>query len=101
MILSVKICFYTYEEKKRNHAKFEFNFDGLGIWKRDPSGFRLFKDFMYLIEWFIYTFYESFYSHGQLDFPVFQLFQSAVSSSTKDMLIRTNKKLIVYNCLVN
>jgi hypothetical protein len=39
MILSVKVRFYTYEENKTNHVKGEFDFDGLGVWKRDPSGF--------------------------------------------------------------
>jgi hypothetical protein len=31
MILSVKVCFYTYEENKKNHVRFEFHFDGLGF----------------------------------------------------------------------
>jgi hypothetical protein len=50
MILSVKIRFYTYEENQKNHVKSEFNFDGLEVWKRDPSGSRLFKEFMPMLE---------------------------------------------------
>jgi hypothetical protein len=34
-------------------------------------------------------------------FQFFQFFQSVVSSSIKDMLIRTNKTLIAYDFLVN
>jgi hypothetical protein len=50
MILCVEVRFYIYEEKKKNHVKPEFNSDGLGVWKRDPSGSRLFKEFMSLLE---------------------------------------------------
>jgi hypothetical protein len=50
MILCVKILFYTHEENKKNHVKPEFSFDGLVVWKRDPSGSRLFKEFMELPE---------------------------------------------------
>jgi hypothetical protein len=50
MILCVKVPFYTYEENKKNYVKFEFNSDGLGVQKRDPSGSRLFKEFMSLLE---------------------------------------------------
>jgi hypothetical protein len=50
MILSVEVRFYTYEENKKNHVKPEFNFDGLEVWKRDPSGSRLSKEFMDLLE---------------------------------------------------
>jgi hypothetical protein len=50
MILCVKVCFYTYEENEKNHVKSEFSFDGLEVWKRDPFGSRLFKEFMSLLE---------------------------------------------------
>jgi hypothetical protein len=50
MFLSVKVRFYTYEENKKNLVKSEFNFDGLGVWKRDLSGSRLFKGFISLLE---------------------------------------------------
>jgi hypothetical protein len=50
MILCVKVGLYTYEENQKNHVKPEFDFDGLGVWKRDPSGSRLFKEFMSLLE---------------------------------------------------
>jgi hypothetical protein len=29
---------------------------------------------MHLLEWFIHTFYERFYSQGQLDCPIFPIF---------------------------
>jgi hypothetical protein len=50
MILCVKVRFYTYEENKKNHTKCKFDFDGLEVWKRHPSGSRLFKEFMSLLE---------------------------------------------------
>jgi hypothetical protein len=46
MILCVKVRFYIYEENKKNDVKPEFDFDGLEVWTRDPSGSRIFKEFM-------------------------------------------------------
>jgi hypothetical protein len=50
MILSFKVRFDTYEESKTNYVKLEFSFDGLGVWKRDPSGSGLSKEFISLLE---------------------------------------------------
>jgi hypothetical protein len=100
MILSVKVRFYTYEENKKNHVKFEFNFDGLEVWKRHPSGFDFLRSLCNNLNSLHTLFMKDCAVRGRSSW-ISQLFQSVVSSSIRDMLMRTHKKLIVYNFLVN
>jgi hypothetical protein len=100
MILCVKVRLYRYEENKKNDVKPEFDFDGLGVWRRDPSGFRLLRSLYDYLNGLHPLFMKDFALTGRTS-RVFQFFHFVVLSFIRDMLIRSHKNLIVYNFLVN